>query len=296
MATGSPPVTLVFSLVVSDANASSSGSTVIVTVNPAGNTCLSGNPPPAPPGTPPPAPPNPNPPPTGGSGSHRFEMGTDLSTGLYVVDPLPGEARVVGFVVVSLDFGPAPADAVVTLNGVALTRLTPGNKFWKLDPAGAQPEVGSGGELVLVATATDPSTGKQVQRTLVLPCPSDIEVTSTPALGAALVPSPTGGVHLASPADISLNVGVQIMAPYPPLATLYGYEPCTQALVGYGAAHPIPPGPLNLDVPVCQSGTGSCTATTASGYLLDLRWPGHFIIDGQSGGYCGLAKRFFFTR
>ena len=35
--------------------------------------------------------------------------------------------------------------------------------------------------------------------------------------------------------------------------------------------------------------------TAADAYLLDLRWPGVFILDGQTGGFCGLAKRWTYA-
>jgi hypothetical protein len=37
-------------------------------------------------------------------------------------------------------------------------------------------------------------------------------------------------------------------------------------------------------------------ATTAPAYLMDLRWPGQWIIDGETGGFCGLAKRWAYAR
>jgi hypothetical protein len=29
---------------------------------------------------------------------------------------------------------------------------------------------------------------------------------------------------------------------------------------------------------------------------LQLQWPGVFILDGQSGGFCGLTKRWFYSK
>ena len=277
VSSGSPPVTLVFSLVVTDATASSSPDTVTVTVNAAGTTN------PTPPGTPAPAPPDPNPPPTGGSGSNRFQMGA--AQGLYVVDPARGEPSVQGFLVVTLDKGAIPAGGTVTLNGIPMLRDPSLNgSYWRVDPAGTQPVVGSGGRIVLVATVTD--AGSVVQRTLVLPCPADVAVASTPPVGAALaVGTP---VHLTTTADLTLNVGIAPLAGIYPQAMLWGYDPATRALVASGSPQNIPPGPVSLDVPVL--------ATSAAAYLLDLRWPGHWVIDGETGGFCGLAKRWTYTR
>ena len=281
VASGSPAATLVFSLVVSDANASSPPAQVTLTVNPSGSTF------PPPPGTPPPAPPDPNPPPVGTSGSNRFQMGA--ASGLYLVDPAQGEPAVQGFVVVTL--GPVssgnfipPDDTVVTMNGVALLRDPRLNgAYWRVDPAGPQPRIGSGGRMVLVATGT--VGGKMVQRSLVLPCPPDVPVSTTPPIGGA-VGSATS-IHVASPSDITLNVNIPALTVFPEV-TLYGYDPASRALSPSGSPRLIGPGAVSVDVPV--------TPTGASEYLADLRWPGHWIIDGESGGFCGLAKRWTYTR
>jgi hypothetical protein len=285
IASGSPPATLVFSLVVTDANASSSADTVTITVNPSGTAF------PPPPGTPPPAVADPNPPPTGGSGSNRLQIGADPFLGLYVVDPASGEPSVQGFVVVTLNFGALPAGALVTLNGVPLLRDPSLNgNYWRVDAAGTQPVVGSGGRIVLVATATDPKDGKPVQRTLVLPCPDDVAVASTPAIGSALVPAapPAAPLHVSTTVDLTLNVGIAPLTGVYPKATLYGYNPATRALVSSGPPQFIAPGPVSLNVPV--------QATTAGAYLMDLRWPGHWVIDGETGGFCGLVKRWTYTK
>lgn len=247
------------------------------------------DPPPAippPPGTPPPAVPDPNPPPTGGSGSNRFEMGA--AGGLYLVDPARGEPSVQGFVVVTL--GPIsggsfipPADTIVTMNGVPLLRDPNLNgAYWRLDPAGPQPVIGTGGTMVLVAA----SASQGVQRVLVLPCPHDVVVTATPAFGSALAPGDV--LHLASDSELTLNPVIASMAGDFPTAMLSGYDPATRGLLPAGAPVLIPPGPLSLDVPVAP--------TTGAAYLLDLRWPGTWVVDGQTGGFCGLAKRWMFGK
>ena len=282
---GSAAATLAFSLVVSDAHASSAAASVTITVNPQAQNF------PAPPGTPPPADPNQVIQPLGGNGSHRFELGSQQ--GLYLQDPTPGEPSVRGFVVVTLG-SPAsgtgflpPADTVVTMNGVPLLRdPTLNGTFFRLDPAGPQPKIGTGGQMVLVATGTDPQTGKQIQRSLVLPCPNDIAVSSTPAIGGSLAGATS--VTITSPSDITFNVGVGIVASIFPQATLFGYQRATVGIVPSGSPHNIAPGPLSITVPV--------TPTAGDAYLLDLRWPGTFILDGQTGGFCGLAKRWTYTK
>jgi hypothetical protein len=281
----SPAQTLVFSLVVTDAHASSPKASVIVTVNPQGTSF------PPPPGTPAPAGPNPTPLPIGGNGSNRFEMGA--AQGLYLEDPAAGEPTVSGFVVVNLGAsggglpGNAPADTVVTMNGVPLLRDPNLNgNFFRLDPAGPKPSIGWGGQMVLVATGTDPKDGKPIQRTLVLPCPTDIEVTSNPEIGSVITGTPS--LHITSPSDITLNVGVPLMANIFPTVQLFGYDRATRTLAPSGTAQNIAPGPLDVTVPV--------TPTAADAFLLDLRWPGVFILDGQTGGFCGLAKRWTYAK
>ena len=282
---GSAPVTLGFSLVVANAQGNSSSGSMTVTVNPLGANF------PPPPGTPPPAPPNPAPLPVGGNGSNRFEVGA--ANGLYLQDPTPGEPAVQGFVNVTLGAaggglpGNAPADTVVTMNGVPLLRDPNLNgNFWRVDPNGPQPTIGSGGQMVLVATGTDPKTGKAIQRQLVMECPKDITVTSTPDIGVSLAVSPT--VTITSPSNITFNVGVPIVASIFPQATLFGYNRATRILAPSGSPHNIGPGPLSITVPVLP--------TAADAYLLDLRWPGVFILDGQTGGFCGLAKRWTYAK
>jgi hypothetical protein len=271
--------------VVTDAHASSAPASVTITVNPEAANF------PAPPGTPPPADPNQVIQPLGGNGSHRFEVGSQQ--GLYLQDPAPGEPSVRGFVVVTLG-SPAsgtgflpPADTVVTMNGVPLLRdPTLNGTFWRLDAAGPQPKIGTGGQMVLVASATDPNTGKPIQRSLVLPCPKDIAVSSSPAIGSSLAGATS--VTVTSLSDITFNIGVPIVASVFPQATLFGYERATRNIVASGGPHNIGPGPLTTTVPV--------TPTAGDAYLLDVRWPGTFVLDGQTGGFCGLAKRWTYAK
>jgi hypothetical protein len=279
VASGASSETLVFDLVASDADASSPAASVTVTVNPSGASV------PPPPGTPAPAVAVADPPPAGGSGSNRLQVGADPLLGLYLVDPVPGEPTVQGLVVVNLDKGPLPAGATVTLNGVALLRDPALNgNYWRVDPAGPQPVVGSGGRIVLIASAV--SAGRPVERTLVLPCPEDVAVGSTPGVGAPLVPGTP--VHLTSGVDLTLNVGIAPLTGVYPRAMLHGYDPATRAISPSGAPLNLAPGPISVDVPV--------VATSAAGWLMELRWPGHWVIDGETGGFCGLAKRWAYSK
>jgi hypothetical protein len=45
-----------------------------------------------------------------------------------------------------------------------------------------------------------------------------------------------------------------------------------------------------------QCRTLPVVATAAPANLLDLRWPGPWVIDGQTGGFCGLAKRWTYGK
>ncbi len=233
------------------------------------------------PGTPAAVAPDPNAPTAGASGTNRFQIGA--AQGLYVVDPTAGEPAVQGLVVVtsgsisSGNFIP-PADTVVTLNGVPLLRDPNLNgAYWRVDPAAPAPLVGSGGELVLTATAT--VSGSVVERTLVLPCPADVAVDVTRSATT---------VHLSSPVNLTVNTGIAILGSITPAATLFGYDPAARTLSPSGAPSAIAPGALALDV--------SLTATNEAAYLLDLRWPGPWVPDGESGAFCGLVKRWAFLK
>ena len=275
---GSPPVTLTFTLVVSDAHATSVPATVSVTVSPSGAVVD-----PAPPGTPTPAPPDPNPVPLGGSGSKRWQIGA-VGGGLYLADPAAGEASVQGLVIVTLDKGVPPADTVVTINGVALIPAPPSDgRYFKVDPNGPQPPVHPGGRMVLAAS----SASAGVDRKLVLPCASDVAVVSSPAMGASL--AGMASLQLAFPSDLTLNpAGIPALAGTSPVATLEGYDPTTRALTA-GSPHAVGAGQLGLSLPV---GT-----TSARVWLVDLRWPGVFIPDGgDSGAFCGIVKRWVHTK
>jgi hypothetical protein len=111
-------------------------------------------------------------------------------------------------------------------------------------------------------------------------------VSSTPPIGDSLAGLPT--VQITSSSNVTFNVGVPIVASIFPQAILFGYDRATGTLAPSGSPHNIGPGPLDITVPVLP--------TTADAYLLDLRWPGVFILDGQSGAFCGLAKRWTYAK
>jgi hypothetical protein len=238
------------------------------------------------PGTPPPDP-RPAPGTIGGSGNGRWQFGT--LTGIYVVDPAVGEIAIQGatsgspaFVVVNLDKLPPPADTTVSLNSVLLVRASGLSASWTVDPAGPQPIVGTGGFITLVAASA--SNGSQ--RQLILPCPSDIAMTSTPPIGSSLAGH--ASVQVAFAASLVLNPpNIPGLAGVFPQATLLGYDPNTGRLpLGNLGGSAVGAGQLGVTVPIS-------TPATTSQYLMDIRWPGLWVPDGdgETGAFCGLAKR-----
>ena len=227
--------------------------------------------------------------PIGASGNGRWQFGSE--TGLYVVDPAVGEISIQGatpgsvpLVSVSLNKGAPPADTTITLNGVKLVRVASNPLFeWTVDPAGPQPIVGSGGFIDLVA-----SDGSGRQREMVLPCPSDVNMTSIPGIGSSLASS--SSIQISFARTIVLNpAGIPSLAGVFPSATLVGYNTATGALVpGALGQNGIGAGQLGVTVPIVGR-------TTAAAYLMDVRWPGLFQLDGETGVFCGLAKRWTYT-
>jgi IPT/TIG domain len=237
-----------------------------------------------PPGTPAPDP-RPAPAPIGASGNGRWQFGS--ATGLYVVDPGVGEIALQGatpgsipLVSVSLNKGAPPADTTITLNGVKLIRWSGNPQLqWTLDPAGPQPTLGAGGYIDLVA-----SDGSGRQREMVLPCPSDVAMISSPLIGSSLASDSPIDITFAK--TVVLNpAGIPGLAGIFPEATLVGYNTTTGRLVPGSLGHAlIGAGQLGVTVPVLGR-------TSAPAYLMDVRWPGPWQIDGETGAFCGLAKR-----
>ena len=227
----------------------------------------------------------PAPGPLGASGDGRWQIGS--ATGLYLVDPGVGEISIQGatpgsvpLVSVSLGKNPPAADTTITLNGVKLMRWA-GNPLlqWTVDPAGPQPIVGSGGYIELVA-----SDGSGHQRQMVLQCPSDLAMLSSPAIGSGLTVGST--VQLSFGSTIVLNpAGIAGLAGVFPSAALVGYNPATGSIVKATVGQAlIGAGQLGVMVPLVGQ-------TTAAQYLMDVRWPGRWQQDGETGAFCGLAKR-----
>ncbi len=232
----------------------------------------------------------------GGSGSARWQFATPV--GLFVVDPAVGEIALQGatpgspalspaLVIVNLDKKAPPADTTVTLNGIPLIPAfgspTVTGTF-TVDPAGPQPIVGAGGAITLVVA----SASAGAQRQLILPCPSDVAMTSTPPIGSNLAGHASVQLAFAFPGIYlnPTNPPIPALAGGPfPRATLMGYDPGTGRLpLGNLGDALVGAGQLGVTVPVVPQ-------STTSEYMMDVRWPGFWQPDGETGGFCGLAKR-----
>jgi hypothetical protein len=215
----------------------------------------------------------------GGGGGGGMQMAT---TGLYVIDnPGPGEVAVSGMVLVVLSGGgAAPADTVVTLNGVALAHWSVNPGYFVANPSGPQPSLGVDGFLHLVASSVSAST----RRALDLACPARIDVTANPAVGSSL--AGTSALTLAW-AGFPQNVPAVMNFFTPPSAALYGYDAATNTLAGSVA--------FQMLFQTSTSASLAVAPTSAAGYLAELRYPGVYLLDGNSGGVCGRAERFSFS-
>jgi len=172
----------------------------------------------------------------------------------------------------------------VSINGVALMHAPlADNRYFQMNPNGPRPLVGPGGRMALLAF----SASAGVQRQLVLPCASDVAVGTNPAVGASL--TGVANLQLTFPSDLTLNpAGIVALAGTTPTVMLGGYDPATRAFTA-GSPHPIGAGQLGV--------TFAVGTTTAQEWLIDLRWPGIFIPDGgDSGAFCGLAKRWTYVK
>ena len=246
----------------------------------------------------------------GGGGGARLEMSTGV--GLYI-DPVPagspGSAAgktVQGYVVVTYghpsggntSFG-TPPSTTVTLNGVPLVRMPNTNgSFFYVNPAGPQPVVAPGRPLALVAQVPASPGIAAVTRTLTLPCPSDIAVTATPAPGSSL--AGVAAVHVTSSANLVFNptlgqpngLPASLLGGMSPNAILFGYDLSThavstqsaEALLGFAFTTK----GFDFTLPVGTPAAGN-------GYLTQLTWPGTYLLDGNSGGFCGMTKHWTYT-
>jgi hypothetical protein len=223
-----------------------------------------------------------------------LDIGANAGTGgaLFFNDtPAAGQPVISGLVLVALvgtQGAAPPPDTVVTLNGVALVHAVLGGavspRHFTVDPAGPQPTIGADGFLHLVASS---ATGG-LSRELNLACP--------PAIAVTLAPPPTSGlagvssVRLDWPAG-SLPVQGRDFSAFglnPPQASLEGLDPATGALSFI--ANP------TLLAPDAVGATLAVAATAAPAYAVELRYPGVFFLDGETGGACGRTQRFPFSK
>ena len=209
--------------------------------------------------------------------------------GLYVVDlPMPGEASMTGYVLAAFAGSYfTPADTVVTVNGVQLIHPPiPGIQpmFFIVDPNGPQPAVGVDGMLHISAS----SASTKSTRTLNLPCPARAVVTTSPAAGASLAGA--GALDMAwSP--LPQNVSLFITGSFsmdPAAARLFGYDLAAGTLGEFVGGADLGQASVDASIPV--------QPTTSTGYVAELRYPGVYFLDGNSGGYCGRAQRYTYTQ
>jgi len=199
--------------------------------------------------------------------------------------PLAGEPSFAGDVLVEATDGTAPpAETSVTLNGVALVRdATPGVqlKYWRVDPAGPQPDLASDGSATLVASAG----AGALSRTLVLPCASDVPVTTSTAPGSSLAAALF--LQFDWSVDLDVNSDNTLVTDFYPSAHLYPLDAGGKAIAAGEASHDIVPKVARNAVLPIPPGSGG-------GWVGELRWQGPFV-TGDSAGFCGRAKRFLFT-
>jgi hypothetical protein len=202
------------------------------------------------------------------------------TTGLYVLDaPGPGEPSIDGgILVVGSGHNAAPADTVVTLNGVALAGGA-GGRF-HVAPTGPQPALGADGFLHIVASSASTRQARQLD----LACPALIAMSSSPAPGSSLTGVTAVTVSWTTPFPQSAAAVINFFDPA--RASLNPYDPATGALGPGTGATLFQPAPLSVSLP---------TMPTATAYRAEVRYPGLYLLDGNSGGVCGVAERFAFA-
>lgn len=212
-------------------------------------------------------------------GGGNLQLAT--TSGMYVVDhPYAGEASMTGWIIVMAGQSLPPADTVVTINGVALVRVSGViQRYWAVDPAGPQPAIGADGLMTIKAVSSAGS------RTLTLTCPPVAQVTANPAAGSALT---VGGVLSLSwtPGLPTYNSTEASFGIASPSATLSGYDPVANALGNYSSQVPLGTGYTSANLAV--------NAVPQPGYVAELKYPGDYLLDGNSGGACGRVVRTFF--
>jgi hypothetical protein len=202
------------------------------------------------------------------------------TTGLYVLEaPGPGEPSIDGgILVVGSGHTAAPTDTVVTLNGVALAG---GAGRFHVAPTGPQPVLGADGFLHIIASSASTRQARQLD----LACPALIAITTTPAPGSSLTGLATLEMSWTTP--FPQNAAAVINFFDPARASLNPYDPATGALGPGTGVTLFQPAPLSVSL---------ATMPTSTAYRAEVRYPGLYLLDGNSGGVCGLAERFAFTQ
>lgn len=215
----------------------------------------------------------------GGGGG--MQLGT---TGLFMVDaPARGEPAIAGLVTAVLSANRVtPPDTIVTINGIPMVSAAPLNGF-RVNPVGTQPALGPDGALHVVAS----SASAKATRALTLPCPARAAVTSRPAFGASLTGASTLTLSWAS---LPVNVASVVTFFDANHATLSSYDAATGGVV-----------PSSGTFQLVNQGATSTTLTvpppmSTAGYQAALRYAGLFVLDGNSGGVCGIEERFRYAR
>jgi hypothetical protein len=233
---------------------------------------------------------------TGTGGKGGLDIGTNDAVGgalNFNDQPVLGETSVSGLVLVikgGTQGTPPPADTAVTLNGVTLRHAVlpagTSDKLFEVDPAGPQPTLGADGFLHLAAS----SASLGVTRQLNLFCPAAFPVTLTPAAGSSLA---VGASVKLSWAGGSLPVQGRDFSAFgltEPSVSLMGYDATTHAMTFIG----------NNPQPLAAGAVGATTVpvgpTTTSGYMVELRYPGVFFVDGETAGACARTRRFAYAK
>jgi hypothetical protein len=218
----------------------------------------------------------------GGGGGAKMQIAT--SNGINVIEnPSPGEVSMTGFVEAALaGSGLTPSDTVVTLNGVPLVHAPGLAPAWfQVDPAGPQPTVGADGFLHIVAS----SQSARSTRTLNLPCPAHIDVTTVPTEGSSLSGVSTLSLSWSTP--LPQNSAAVLNFFEPPSAVLSSYDLTTGAVTGGISFASFSQLAMGADLSVLPS--------NSSGYRVAFTYPGIYVLDGNSGGVCAIQERFVFS-
>jgi hypothetical protein len=219
----------------------------------------------------------------GGGGGAKMQIAT--THGMNVIEhPDVGQASMTGFVQAALAGDhTTPSDTIVTLNGVRLVHVPGLAPAWfQVDPAGVQPVVGADGFLHITASSVSANT----TRTLNLPCPAHMPVTTTPVEDSSL--SGVDAVTLAWPFPLVQNAASVLTFFDPASVTLASYDLVSGTVTGGISFVSLPQTAMSATVPVGP--------TNSTGYVVKFNYPGQYVLDGNSGGVCAVEERFLFSR